>query len=203
MVYRCAHGWLLRVRRGGSGRKFGDIESRSGLRGWRLPATAGARHRPCHASTSVEVRPLWRRRAIEGAVHGPGDRGRLRSQIDLRVVGVQATRADPLAVAREHAYHGVVASGLVHSGAWAVVRYRTVPSTAKPTLGGITIIRVAPRRLLKVETRVTIGCQLSAAELARIASELGAVARSARSHVSVDASPRGHAGQPVVPTFAG
>ena len=158
---------LLRVRRGGSGRKVSvTLNLGRASRGWRpFPRQLAHRHRPCHASTSVEVRPLWRRRGNRRQLYTiPGDRGRLRPPQSTCASSVcKPCGPDPLAVAREHAYHGVcsrVGSGsfipaLGRSSATGQSRRRL-----KPTLGGITIIRgrSLPRRLLKGSKRgLTIG----------------------------------------------
>ena len=106
-------------------------------------------------------------------------------QGELRVVGVQATGADPLIVAQRHAFKGVIASGRLHSGAWAVLRYRTTPSSVRAMLGGIAVLRVAPRRLLTVQARLHSTCDIPDADLNRIAGELGKAARSTHAQVHV------------------
>ena len=106
-------------------------------------------------------------------------------QGELRIVGVQATGADPLAEARKHAFKGVLASGRLRSGAWSVLRYRTEPSSTRAMLGGVADLRVAPRRLLTVQARLHATCEISNADLDRIAGELGKAARSAQSHVRI------------------
>lgn len=106
-------------------------------------------------------------------------------QGELRVVGVQATGTDPLKVARQHAFKGVIASGRLHSGAWAVVRYRTAPSRVKSMLGGVAVLRIAHHGLLTVQTRLRSTCALSTSDLDRIAGELGKSVRSARPHVRI------------------
>lgn len=106
-------------------------------------------------------------------------------QGELRIVGVQATGEDPLTVARRHAFKGVIASGRLHSGAWAVLRYRTAPSSIKALLGGVAVLRIAPRRLLTVQARLHSTCEISNADLDRIAGELGKAVRSTDPHVHI------------------
>lgn len=106
-------------------------------------------------------------------------------QGELRIVGVQATGADPLTEARKHAFKGVIASGRLHSGAWSVLRYRTAPSNTRAMLGSVAVLRIAPRRLLTVQARLHSTCPIPNADLDRIAEELGKAARSTQSHIRI------------------